>query len=58
MSNSRVNEFVASYLRCMEVFCVQLHRGSLLSEWEIPYSELQLRRLIAKGKMGDVYQYI
>ena len=44
--------------QALKQFMWQHHRGSLLTEWEIPYNELQLKRLIAKGKMGDVYQYV
>jgi kinase suppressor of Ras 2 len=47
---------VESTLETFRISNSRHHRGSLLSEWEIPYDELQLRRLIAKGKMGDVYQ--
>ena len=28
-----------------------------MSEWVIPFSDIELKELIGKGRMGEVYKY-
>lgn len=33
-------------------------RGSLMSEWVIPFADIEMKDLIGKGRMGEVYKYV
>ena len=36
--------------------CVHQQRGSIFSEWEIPYEQLQFERLIGQSDVCEVYK--